>query len=100
MRPSPRCRRARRAGSSRPGRATTFRRSCGSTGWRLPPTLDRVYDNAQARAELGWRPRYDFRAVLDALAAGDDPRSELARAVGSRGYHPGRAFDGAGPYPV
>ena len=24
-------------------------------GWHMPPTLDRVYDNARARAELGWR---------------------------------------------
>ncbi len=56
-------------------------------GWRLPAQVDRVYVNARARAELGWRPSYDFRAVLDALARDGDPRSPLARAVGAKGYH-------------
>jgi UDP-glucose 4-epimerase len=57
-------------------------------GWSMFPSLDRVYVNARARAELGWEPRHDFAAALDALAAGADPRSELARAVGAKGYHP------------
>lgn len=56
-------------------------------GWRLFPSLDRVYVNDRARAALGWTPRYDFRHVLDCLAAGADLRSDLARAVGSKGYH-------------
>jgi len=56
-------------------------------GWRLPGRIDRVYVNARARAELGWRPAYDFRAVLGALARDEDPRSPLARAVGTKGYH-------------
>ncbi len=56
-------------------------------GWTMFPRLDRVYVNARARAELGWTPRYDFRRVLDQLAAGEDPRSPLARAVGAQGYH-------------
>ena len=56
-------------------------------GWRMFPSVGRVYVNARARADLGWTPRYDFRAVLDALAAGEDPRSALARAVGAKGYH-------------
>jgi nucleoside-diphosphate-sugar epimerase len=56
-------------------------------GWRLPARIDRVYVNARARAELGWRPRYDFRAALDALARDEDPRSPLARMVGAKGYH-------------
>jgi nucleoside-diphosphate-sugar epimerase len=56
-------------------------------GWRLPERIDRVYVNARARAELGWRPDYDFRAVLDALGRDEDPRSPLARAVGAKGYH-------------
>ena len=67
-------------------------------GWTLFPSLDRVYVNAQAVAELGWRPRYDFRHVLDRLAAGEDIRSPLAQAVGSKGYHP-ETFEGR-PYPV
>jgi UDP-glucose 4-epimerase len=56
-------------------------------GWRMLPTIDRVYDNAKARRELGWSPTYDFRRALDSLAAGEDPRSEVARAVGAKGYH-------------
>jgi UDP-glucose 4-epimerase len=58
-------------------------------GWRLFPGIDRVYVNARARAELGWRPRYDFRRLLDALSRDEDPRSPLARAVGAKGYHDG-----------
>lgn len=67
-------------------------------GWKMFPTIDRVYVNERARQELGWRPRYDFRRVLDSLKAGCDPRSPLARAVGSKGYHD-RQF-AEGPYPV
>jgi nucleoside-diphosphate-sugar epimerase len=37
-----------------------------------------------ARQELGWRPKYDFRHVLDCLRAGVDFRSPLAREVGSK----------------
>jgi len=67
-------------------------------GWRMFPSLDRVYVNERARRELGWRPRYDFAAVLERLRANEDPRSPLARAVGSKGYHAQR-FE-VGPYPV
>jgi hypothetical protein len=49
--------------------------------------IERVYDNARAREELGWAPRYDFAFVLERLAAGEDPRSDLALAVGAKGYH-------------
>src|SRR5262245_36857642 len=55
-------------------------------GWKMFPGIDRVYVNARARHELGWSPRYDFHAVLDRLRAGEDPRSPLARTVGSKGY--------------
>src|SRR6185369_5810163 len=58
-------------------------------GWRLPSGIERVYVNARARRELGWRPRYDFRSVVASLRAGQDPRSPLARAVGAKGYHRG-----------
>ncbi|WP_372786997.1 NAD-dependent epimerase/dehydratase family protein [Phenylobacterium sp.] len=67
-------------------------------GWRPFAELDRVYDNSLARAELGWRPKYDFAHVLTCLRTGEDFRSPLARAVGRKGYHP-TAFE-AGPYPV
>jgi UDP-glucose 4-epimerase len=56
-------------------------------GWRMFPSIGRVYVNARARAELGWSPRYGFRTVLDALTAGQDPRSPLARVIGAKGYH-------------
>jgi len=58
-----------------------------SRGWRMFPGIGRVYVNAKARAELGWRPRYDFRHVLDALREDRDFRSPLALAVGAKGYH-------------
>jgi UDP-glucose 4-epimerase len=57
-------------------------------GWTMLPAIERVYVNAHARTELGWRPRHDFRFAIERLAAGEDPRSELARAVGAKGYHP------------
>jgi nucleoside-diphosphate-sugar epimerase len=57
-------------------------------GWTMSPTLDRVYDNERARTLLGWAPTYDFQRVLHAVASDIDPRSELARLVGSKGYHP------------
>jgi nucleoside-diphosphate-sugar epimerase len=56
-------------------------------GWTMFPSIERVYINERARRELGWSPRYDFRHALDRLSAGEDPRSELARSVGAKGYH-------------
>ena len=67
-------------------------------GWKLFPTIDRVYVNELAMRSLGWRPRYDFHHVLESLRAGRDFRSALALQVGSKGYHR-RTFDD-GPYPV
>jgi len=56
-------------------------------GWSMPAGIERVYVNARARQELGWSPRHDFRSALDRLAAGEDPRSALARSIGAKGYH-------------
>ena len=67
-------------------------------GWKMFPSIDRVYVNQRAREELGWRPRFDFRHVLDRLKRGEDVPSPLAKAVGSKGYHSGSFADG--PYPV
>jgi UDP-glucose 4-epimerase len=67
-------------------------------GWRMSPSIDRVYDNARARADLGWRPRHDFATVLARLAAGGPIGSELGREVGAKGYH-GEQHKG-GLYPV
>ncbi|HMJ34219.1 MAG TPA: NAD(P)-dependent oxidoreductase [Baekduia sp.] len=59
-------------------------------GWRMFPSVERVYDNARARADLGWAPRYDFRYALDRLERGEDPRSELAGRGGRQGLPPGQ----------
>jgi UDP-glucose 4-epimerase len=59
----------------------------GRRDWTMFPRIDRVYVNDRARRDLGWRPIYDFGYVLDRLAADEDPRSPLARAVGAKGYH-------------
>jgi UDP-glucose 4-epimerase len=67
-------------------------------GWKMFPSIDRVYVNERARQDLGWRPRYDFRFVLDQLRAGADFLSPLARAVGAKGYH--THWFANGPYPV
>lgn len=60
--------------------------------------LDRIYVNERARRELGWQPKYNFEFVLDLLDAGEEPRSPLARAIGSKGYHAGLFADGT--YPI
>lgn len=39
-------------------------------GWRLPGAIDRVYSPMLAMRELGWRPRHDFREVLNMLDEG------------------------------
>ena len=67
-------------------------------GWKMFPSIERVYVNARAREELGWRPRYDFESVIANLKAGEDPRSPLAQAVGSKGYHADQFAEG--PYPL
>ncbi|MEQ8347882.1 MAG: NAD(P)-dependent oxidoreductase [Sneathiellaceae bacterium] len=67
-------------------------------GWTLP-AIDRVYDNARAVRDLGWRPAHGFAQAMQAVAAGEEFRSDLAQAVGAKGYHPA-PFDLAGPYPT
>ena len=67
-------------------------------GWTMFPAFDRVYVNARARRELGWRPRYDFRVVLDCLREGREWRSPLALDIGSKGYNDKVLTEG--PYPV
>jgi len=67
-------------------------------GWSMVPTIDRVYVNELARVQLGWQPRYDFGYVIRCLRANEDFRSQLARAIGSKGYH-GESF-ADGPYPT
>jgi UDP-glucose 4-epimerase len=61
-------------------------------GWKMLPSLDRVYVNEKARRLLDWRPKYDFSRALASVAAGENFRSPLMVAVGKKGYHPGRAI--------
>ena len=67
-------------------------------GWTMIPSIDRVYINDKARAELGWQPRHDFRTLVARLQVDDDIRSPLAREIGSKGYHD-RVFRD-GPHPL
>jgi UDP-glucose 4-epimerase len=67
-------------------------------GWKMLVSIDRVYVNERARSELGWKPRYDFRFLIERLAAGEDMRSPLAQLIGSKGYHADSFSEG--PYPV
>ena len=56
-------------------------------GWRMLGSIGRVYVNAAARRDLGWEPRFNFADALERLAEGRDPRSDLALAIGAKGYH-------------
>ena len=67
-------------------------------GWKMFSSIDRVYSNELARKDLGWNPKYDFRYLVERLAKGGDWRSELAKMIGSKGYHPERFSKE--PYPV
>ncbi len=60
-------------------------------GWRMFP-------NALARRELGWRPKWSFQAVMERLKETNDIRGPLAQLIGVKGYH-GERFEGQ-PYPV
>jgi nucleoside-diphosphate-sugar epimerase len=68
----------------------------GARGWRMFDGIERVYVNAHAREDLGWRPTHDFGFALARLAAGEEWRSELALSVGAKGYH----AESTGPYTV
>jgi UDP-glucose 4-epimerase len=65
-----------------------YARIFAARGWKMLPALDRVYVNERARTVLGWQPKYDFARALDSVSAGQDYRSPLAVAVGSKSYHP------------
>jgi len=67
-------------------------------GWRMFPTIGRVYVNDRARRDLGWRPLHDFASIVQRLRAGGEATSALARRIGTKGYH-AEAF-AEGPYPV
>ena len=75
-----------------------YERVYAARGWRMFPTIDRVYVNNKARRELGWQPRFGFAHVLSLIDAGEDFRSPLAHDIGSKGYHDVVFEDG--PYPT
>jgi nucleoside-diphosphate-sugar epimerase len=79
-------------------RVPVYEREYARRGWKMVPSIDRVYVNQRARDELGWQPRHDFKFLLDRLRADEDFRSPLARLVGSKGYHAETFAEG--PYPV
>jgi nucleoside-diphosphate-sugar epimerase len=55
-------------------------------GWRFPSTLDRVYVNATARRELGWRPRFDLDAIAQMVATDGTVRTPMTQRVGAKEY--------------
>ena len=75
-----------------------FKEIYQSKHWKMLPGIDRVYVNEKARTELGWKPKYDFRYILDRIKNGADFRSELSKSIGIKGYH-ATVFE-HGPYPV
>jgi nucleoside-diphosphate-sugar epimerase len=69
-------------------RATGWRDEYARRGWRMAASIDRVYDNALARSALGWRPKWDFQAVVARLEETGDLRGPMAKVIGEKGYHP------------
>ena len=79
-------------------RVPQYEDAYASLGWKMLDCIDRVYVNDAARSDLGWEPKFDFPTVLERQLAGEGPLSDLAAAVGSKGYHDEVFNDG--PYPV
>ena len=75
-----------------------FEAEYGRRGWKMLDKIDRVYINERALNDLGWKPAYDFRHVIEKLKANEDPRSPLAISIGSKGYHAETFAEG--PYPI
>ncbi|MDD2773789.1 MAG: NAD(P)-dependent oxidoreductase [Elusimicrobiales bacterium] len=69
-------------------------------GWKMFPGIERVYINARAREDLGWRPRHDFGSLLSRLKTGRNIQSPLARVIGSKGYHDRVFHSEEGPFPL
>jgi UDP-glucose 4-epimerase len=58
-------------------------------GWRMAPSIERVYDSTLARDELEWKPKYSFCSIVERLSAdgADAYVSDLAKKIGRKGYH-------------
>lgn len=55
--------------------------------WKLPLSMDRVYDSSKAVRELGWQPVFTFERAVECAGEGREWRSCLSVKVGKRGYH-------------
>lgn len=78
-------------------RAPEYEVEYARRGWKMFPSIDRVYVNKKARTDLDWNPRYNFEYVLRRLRFNEEFRSDLSITVGSKGYHTEKFVDG--PYP-
>ncbi len=67
-------------------------------GWRMFPSLDRVYVNDHARTELNWRPRYDFEYILARSARGRRSAQPDGNCGGLQGLSPARLNRGGEGY--
>ena len=47
--------------------APALAKAFASRGWKLPATIDRVYDASAAEKELGWQTRWGWEEVLNQL---------------------------------
>jgi nucleoside-diphosphate-sugar epimerase len=56
-------------------------------GWKMFPSIERVYVNEHARRELGWIPRNNFSDILSRLMLNKPLLSPLAYTIGTKGYH-------------
>ena len=55
--------------------------------WKMLEGIGRVYDNQAARRDLAWQPKYSFSYILQCLKNKDPWQSDLAKVVGTKGYH-------------
>jgi UDP-glucose 4-epimerase len=64
-----------------------YRELYARLGWKMFAEIDRVYVSNKAVKELGWKPVYDYKHVLQRLAEGKGVESPLAKQTGVKGYH-------------
>ena len=79
-------------------RAPEYEVEYARRGWKMFPSIDRVYVNKKARTDLDWNPRYNFEYVLRRLRFNEAFRSDLSITVGSKGYHTEKFVDGRYPW--